>query len=290
MSDPQEKYVEVNGARLCYFERGAPSRERPTLLFVHATGFHGRTWDYHCEALSEFHSIAIDQRGHGRSSKLAVDNWRTFGEDQQAFVEALDLQNLLGVGHSMGGHGLVDAAARASNRFAGLLLLDPTIAEPDAYRGEPDGEKSQHPAAKRRRAFSSVSAMVESLGPKSSFPLFAPRVFLDYCKYGLEPGPDDKSLQLCCEPEVEAQVYMTARSNRGIYDSVRALDKPVMIIRAQRPEDATLMDFSVSPTWPGLVQEFKHGRELHWQDCTHFIPMQRPDEVIQVIRTLADVE
>lgn len=285
MSQPQEKYVEVNGTRLCYFERGTPSKERPTLLFVHATGFHARTWDYHCEALAEFHSIAIDQRGHGRSSKLAVDNWRTFGEDQQAFIEALDLRNLFGVGHSMGGHGLVQAAAGSSRRFAGLLLLDPTISEPDAYRAEAaDAESGLHPAAKRRKFFASVDAMVESLGSKSSFPLFAPRIFNDYCKYGLEPAPDGRQLQLCCEPEIEAHVYMAARSNKGIYDSVRSLDRPVMIIRAQRPADMTVMDFSVSPTWPGLVREFNNAQELHWQDCTHFIPMQRPNEVVQAIR------
>jgi len=44
-----------------------------------------------------------------------------------------------------------------------------------------------------------------------------------------------------------------------------------------------LHDFSSSPTWPGLAQEFPDARELHWADCTHFIPMQRPDEVIELI-------
>jgi len=54
-----------------------------------------------------------------------VTNWRTFGEDQAALIEALGLDGLVGIAHSMGGHGMIDAAA-IGGRFSRLLLLDPT--------------------------------------------------------------------------------------------------------------------------------------------------------------------
>ena len=281
---PTLNKIRANGAELAYFERGARRDDLPTLFFVHATGFHGRLWDYHAEAFPEHHIIALEQRGHGRSEKLAVTHWRTFGEDQAAVVEALDLHDLIGVGHSMGAHGMIDAAA-LSGRFSRLVLLDPTVAEESAYSPEylaAFGEQL-HPAAKRRNRFASVDDMVASLSPKSSFPLFHPRIFRDYCEYGLEPA-EGGGFVLACRPDVEAHVYMTARSNGGVYNSVRALDIPVTILRAKLPAPGAPHDFSSSPTWPGLAGQFKQAVDIHWQDCTHFIPMQRPDEVIEVIR------
>ena len=103
--------LRVNGAELAYFERGTRRDDLPSLFFVHATGFHGRVWDYHAEAFPEHHIIALEQRGHGRSEKLAVTDWRTFGEDMAAVVAALDLRGLIGIGHSMGAHAMIDGAA-----------------------------------------------------------------------------------------------------------------------------------------------------------------------------------
>jgi hypothetical protein len=34
------------------------------------------------------------------------------------------------------------------------------------------------------------------------------------------------------------------------------------------------MDFSSSPTWPGLVHEFPNALEVYLPGHTHFIPMQ----------------
>ena len=62
-------------------------------------------------------------------------------------------------------------------------------------------------------------------------------------------------------------------------------DIPVLVLRAQLPpEDRSMIDFASSPTWPGLANEFKQGREIYYPDCTHFIPMQIPDEVVRVLQ------
>ena len=280
---PILKKASVNGVELAYFERGNQRDDAPTLLFVHATGFHARLWDHIAEAFPTHHIIALEQRGHGRSSKVAVDHWRTFSEDQAAFVNTLGLTKMIGIAHSMGAHGLIDAAF-ISGAFSRLLLLDPTVVDPAAYSEDyaSDFGDELHPAAKRRNVFASVEDMYARLSTKSSFPLFLPRILRDYCEYGLEQTESGEYV-LACEPEIEAHVYMTARSNGAVYDSVRGLDIPVTIIRAKLPAEGALGDFSSSPTWPGLVHEFPHAREMHWADCSHFIPMQRPDDVIALI-------
>ena len=126
--------------------------------------------------------------------------------------------------------------------------------------------------------------MIERLLPKGAYHLFEPRILDDYCRYGLLPEPGG-GYELACPPEVEASIYMSARSNAEIYDSVRRLDIPVTILRAKLPAaDAGKGDFSSSPTWPKLVDAFKRAREIHLAECTHFIPMQMPDAVIHVLR------
>ena len=284
MNEPQLQTARVNDAELAYFEWGQLQPDQPSLFFVHATGFHGRIWDQVIEAFPKHHVLSLEQRGHGRSSSLPVTHWATFGQDQTALLRHLGLTRLIGIGHSMGAHGLVDCAA-ASQAFSRLLLLDPTISEPAAYaNAEPvDLSGPLHPAAKRRSRFASPEAMVEQLAGKASFPLFVPRILRDYCHYGLT-ATNEGDFELLCRPDVEAHVYMTARTNGEIYASVRQLQIPVFIVRAKLPAPDAGQDFSSSPTWPGLVNEFANASEVHLTECSHFIPMQEPELVIEQLQ------
>ena len=285
MPQARLRTIHVNGVELAYFERNQPRPDEPTLMFVHATGFHGRIWDRIIEPFGGHHSIAFEQRGHGRSEKRKIEHWRVVGEDVAAFVGALELRNLIGVGHSMGAHALVDAAAQ-TGAFARLLLLDPTISAPEAY-ADPvlqfDLPGGTHPAARRFNAFASADDMMERLANKSAFPLYDRRTFRDYCEHGLIASANG-GMTLACPPEIEASVYMAARSNAAIFDSVAAVDVPVLVVRAKAPEaERGIMDFASSPTWPGLANLFPQGREIHWPEVTHFIPMQAPDAVIGLV-------
>ncbi|MCY4214407.1 MAG: alpha/beta hydrolase [Gammaproteobacteria bacterium] len=291
MPQPQLRKIHVNGVELAYFERNQPQPGQPTLLFVHATGFHGRIWDRIIEPLGSFHSIALEQRGHGRSEKRKINSWKEVGEDLVAFVKALELRNLIGIGHSMGAHALVDAtaqtAAAGNGPFDRLLLLDPTILAPEHYANpmsRPDLPGGIHPAARRFNDFASVEDMMQRLAGKSAFPLYDPQSFRDYCEHGLVASPNG-GMALACPPEVEASVYMANNSNSAIFERVAAVRVPVLVVRAKAPPaERGIMDFTSSPTWPGLADNFRHGRDLHWPKVTHFIPMQAPDAVIGLVR------
>ncbi len=287
MPEPELHKIHVNGVQLAYFERNRPEAGRPTLLFAHATGFHGRVWDRIIKSFPDHHSIAFEQRGHGRSEKRTIKHWQVVGEDLAALIAALGLTDMIGIGHSMGAHAMVDAAATVNGAFARMVLLDPTIAEPGAYANEGRAfrfEGGVHPVARRRNEFKSVDEMMAHLAKKSAFPLFDRQVFKDYCVYGLVPCAKG-GLELACPPEVEASIYMAVRTNTEIFDQVAKVNVPVLIVRAQAPKaERGPMDFSSSPTWPGLVNEFPQGRETHYPDITHFIPMQVPERVVQILQ------
>jgi len=285
---PVEHRVAANGIELAYFEWGRSFRGRaPTILLVHATGFHARCWDAVVRRLGDRHVIAVDQRGHGRSENTEISHWRVFGEDLTAFVEALDLRDVCGVGHSMGGHALVEAAARVPDRFRRLVLLDPVIVSPEDY-GEGGWSIAslggEHPTAKRKRAFRSPEEMIERFRERVPCRVFRPDALRDYCVHGLLPDEDGEGFHLACPPEIEARIYMTSRTNAGVYDSIRALGMPVLVVRSMLPpKDRSPMDFSSSPTWPGLAAELENGRDLHLPNHTHFLPMEIPDRIAALI-------
>jgi pimeloyl-ACP methyl ester carboxylesterase len=164
------------------------------------------------------------------------------------------------------------------------------IPAPDQYGGGGWTIKTlggePHPTAKRKRHFDSPEAMIARFEDREPYRVFHPDALRAYCTHGLLPSADGDGFDLACAPEVEASVYMTSRTHPAVHDSVRSLDRPVLILRAKLPPaDRSMMDFSSSPTWPGLVEEFSQGREIHFPDHTHFLPMEIPDEVARVIRS-----
>lgn len=285
---PVEHRTTANGIELAWFEWNPARRGRgPTLLLVHATGFHARCWDPVVALLGPRHVVALDQRGHGRSTRTPITNWKVFGEDLAAFVRALDLRDVVGVGHSMGGHALVDAAAAEPARFRSLVLIDPVIAAPGEYAGGgwtlalPGGEP--HPTSKRKRHFDSPEAMIERFRGRDPYRVFTPEALLAYCTFGLLPA-EGGGFELACPPEIEASIYTTSRTNGAVHQSVAALDLPVLVLRAKLPDpNRSAMDFSSSPTWPGLAGEFRQARDLHFEGRTHFLPMEIPGEVALLV-------
>lgn len=130
--EPIQHSFHHNGLELSYFEWGVPSADKPSVLFVHATGFHGRCWDEIIEKFSDCHCIAYEQHGHGRSEGGPIERWQDVAAELSAFVQSLGYRFDVGVGHSMGGHVLVEVAAQTPV-FDHLLLIDPTIFNPESY-------------------------------------------------------------------------------------------------------------------------------------------------------------
>ena len=286
-SGPRLRTAKVRGIDLAYAEWGRD--ESPTVLLAHATGFHGRCWDAVVRELGDgVRVLAPDLRGHGRTTKRGPYDWREFGADVTAFVDALDLTDLVAAGHSMGGHSIVQAAGRRPDRFRKLLLVDPVIMDPDQYA---DGNTrftsapaTEHPVARRRNEWASVDAMFERFADRQPFRLWRRDVLQDYCRHGLVGDGD--GFVLACPPLVEASIYMGS-AGRDISEIITTLPHPTVVLRAHRraARDGE-MDFTQSPTWPGLAAALPNGRDVYLPDLTHFIPMQRPDLVAAHIREL----
>ncbi len=282
---PEQHQQRLNGVDLCWFRwRGSEPALAPVLL-VHATGFHARCWDQVVKHLPGREVIAVDMRGHGRSGKDEPITWDTFGRDLIALVQHLGLSGAVGVGHSMGGHSLVQAAAAEPDAFCRLLLVDPVIMAPEVYEQRQDwGDGAEHPTAKRRNRWQSWQEMFERFRDRKPFASWDPAVLEDYCRWGILPDPESgEGWILACPPKVEAAIYMGS-SGRNVHELLPGISAPVTVLRARpRTGDRDTMDFSSSPTWPELAQQFPDGRDVLLEEHSHFIPMEAPARVAAFI-------
>jgi pimeloyl-ACP methyl ester carboxylesterase len=271
---PNLTTVPVNGLDLAVWEWPG---DGPPLVFVHATGFHGRCWDEVIRRLPGRRALAIDLRGHGRSAKPDPPYpWRNFGEDVAALARSLDLHGAVGVGHSMGGHSLVVAAACRPDAFASLLLLDPVIYAPEYYGGPLGGDPSF--IRRRRNDWASPSEMYDRFRNRPPFVHWRPEVLRDYCEYGVLP--DGGRYVLACPPEIEASIYTASNQpSANIHPLLSSITLPVTIVRGGIPWNLERFDLAASPTTPDLASRFPNARDILLEGRSHYIPMESPELV-----------
>ena len=110
-----------DGTEIYYIEHGSG---QPVLL-SHGWPLSSDAWHLELKLLADagYRAIAHDRRGHGRSSKTYVGNdMDTYAKDLSDLVEALDLRDLVVIGHSTGGGEVVRyAAVHGQDRVAKVI-------------------------------------------------------------------------------------------------------------------------------------------------------------------------
>jgi pimeloyl-ACP methyl ester carboxylesterase len=250
----------------------------PTVLLCHATGFHGRCWDEVVARLGGRRAMALDFRGHGRSGKYDPPcHWRRFGEDLAKLTECLQIQDAVAVGHSMGGHSAVLAAAINPRAFSSLLLLDPVILPEDAYTGV---REPLDWVLRRKNSWTSVEQMFARFQGKPPYQSWDRAVLRDYCDYALDGEA------LACAPKVEASIYAhSGEPDANIYAEMAMVNAAVHVVRSR--EAYAYGRFDGSPTAPDLAARFRQGSDEQWLDVSHFIPMEAPGKVAELILRLS---
>jgi len=93
------------------------------LVFIHGAGNRGRVWRGVMDHLkSTFQVIAPDLPGHGRSSCMLQERVEDYSQSIREFLETLNLQEVLLIGHSMGGATAIKALPQCP-RVKGAVLV-----------------------------------------------------------------------------------------------------------------------------------------------------------------------
>jgi pimeloyl-ACP methyl ester carboxylesterase len=125
------RFIEVNGVKLHYLDYGTAGC-RP-MLCVHGGAAHAHWFDFVAPGLTPAHHVyAPDLRGHGDSAWADPQTYsfESHAGDMNAFLENLDLNDVVLVGHSMGGMISLLHAATYPGRISRLIIVDSTMLMP----------------------------------------------------------------------------------------------------------------------------------------------------------------
>jgi pimeloyl-ACP methyl ester carboxylesterase len=286
MQDPREFRVDIGDVELSVAEWAGQS---DPILLLHATGFHSRCWNQVVKRLPGRHIYAVDLRFHGGSGATGEVDWNILAEDIRVLITQLDLANVVGVGHSIGGHLIARAAAQAPERFKHLVLIDPVIMSPERYaqlhRFTRGIDAKDHPVSRRKNQWRDADEMYQRFKGRAPFDSWQPEVLRDYCDYALRPADNNALRQLACDPINEASFYLNQRGNESIHLELPKITTPVTLLRAP-PGDDAMLDLSTSPTWPQLADALPDCEEIFLPELNHFIPMQDPALVAECIQAV----
>jgi pimeloyl-ACP methyl ester carboxylesterase/predicted enzyme related to lactoylglutathione lyase len=116
-----EEIRETTGMAIDYH----PGKE-PTLVFIHGWTCNRNHWKKQMPRLKgRYEIVTLDMAGHGESAAKKSE-WTVSGlaDGVVEVIEALDLDRVILIGHSMGGAVALTAAPRAKGRVIGIIGVD----------------------------------------------------------------------------------------------------------------------------------------------------------------------
>lgn len=112
----------INGANIHYLEMG----QGPVMLFVHGWSANAQYWSPQLQFFAQSHRvIAYDWRGMGQSN--GGDTAYPFAQlvdDLEVFINQLNINKPILVGHSLGGVTVLHFAARHPNKASAIIAVD----------------------------------------------------------------------------------------------------------------------------------------------------------------------
>lgn len=177
-AQPQDKWFTDGDLRLHYLDWGN-SRVTPMVLLHHHTG-NAHYWDFFAQNMrQDYHILAVDRRGCGDSSWMGSYSLKKYVADLTKLVETLGLNDIVLIGHSMGGITAVIYAAAHPERVARLVIVD--IGPELSSTGK---EQFQRRIAGLPAAFNSVEEAVRQM--KLIQPYYAEDFIRNLMKYSLK--------------------------------------------------------------------------------------------------------
>jgi pimeloyl-ACP methyl ester carboxylesterase len=207
MTHPQRISIGPAGEHIALARWGETGK--PPALLLHGTGFVAEVWDEVASELASRYTVyALDRRGHGDSHKPAAGRYhfQDFAEDLCRVIEALDLSDIYGIGHSAGATDLLLATKLLPQRFSRLFVTEPTIMDPRAVRtsGLSDFATGAVRGVLRRQAeFDSAEAAFARYRAAPAFADWTEPSLRAYIDHGFGPTGDGR-VRLRCTPEIES--------------------------------------------------------------------------------------
>jgi 2-(acetamidomethylene)succinate hydrolase len=262
-------YVRAGEVELCVRDAGAG----PAVVLLHGTTAGLGVWDAVVDALGgTVRTIAVDQRGHGRSGKPAAGYGAAdYCADVLALIRERDCGPVVVAGHSLGARNAVVLGAGHPGLVAGVVAVDYTpFTEPavlDALESRVRGGD---------RVFASAADVRAYL--RERYPLLPADAVERRLRYGYTA--DGHGLRPLADPR--AMVRTVEGLRRDFAAETRDIRVPVTLVRGEHSRIVSPDAFAATRA---LRPDF---RAVELAGLDHYVPEEDPRAVADEIVRMAD--
>jgi pimeloyl-ACP methyl ester carboxylesterase len=124
-----ERFVEIDGVKVCYLEAGPPADQAETIVFVHGwSGNLQNWWDQFEHFQRRYHVVVFDAPGHGKSERGEHLDYsmELYLATLDGLLDELGLEQVIMVGNSAGGWTAANYTIAHPERVSRLVLSDST--------------------------------------------------------------------------------------------------------------------------------------------------------------------
>jgi len=115
--------INLADRRIYYTRQGPSALANNVLVLVHGAGGTHLDWPVQLRHITDTTVYALDLPGHGRSDFPGRTSIKAYANDLSGFLEALGLEPVILLGHSMGGAIILRVALQHPSAVKGLVLL-----------------------------------------------------------------------------------------------------------------------------------------------------------------------
>lgn len=253
------------------------------LHFAHANAYPPGSYRQMLEHLThKYRVLAIRHRPLWPGSDPGeIGSWQPIAEDLVHFFEQVGLDDVIGVGHSLGAVATAMAAVMRPRLFRALILIEPVFLPPALLERITSltNEKVilEHPliitTRKRCDEWSSQQEAFAHYRQKSVFDRLTDEALWDYVTSGLKE--DDGQWRLTYRPAWEARIY--ALPANDVWSIIPLITQPTLALRGV--ETATLM----SEAWELWQRKQPGAIFVEFEGAGHLLPLEQPLAVAQII-------
>ena len=246
----KDHIISDDGVMINYYIKGS---KKNALVFVHGYSCSSEYWWPQLEYFSKnYTTIAVDLAGHGKSGLNRKEySMNAFGDDVKSVIEHLDLDQVVLIGHSMGGPVIVKAAGSLGAKSRLIIGVD-TFHD---LTTEGIGRFA-------RIAVNTMFQLFYDSMTKDSIDDF----FIDKTDKDLEDWIRNDALK---SPKKISQGTLDALLTMNYPESLSELSIPMIALNARSFRE-TKLDSNFD-TYKDIQIEFM-------EDVGHFIMLERPDE------------
>ena len=262
---PEDKFIHIDGLRLHYLEWGRENQS--TMLLLHGIGDDDHIWDHFARNVADrIRVIALDQRGHGQSDRPLPPAYRCedYVADVDKFVHALQLNDVILMGHSMGALHATRYAALQPGKVAGLIHADIEPCPPDWNKKYLLNLYENLPSA-----YASIHEYVEEARKNS--PYAEEKMLHRIASFALEEGKGGK-----WRPRFDREVLFHF-DRYDLRPYLRDIRCPSLIIRG---EESRVMGHEIAKEMSDIIPK---GSFAEIPKATHPVHTDNPGEFLRVV-------